>query len=83
MATKDTGGQRQTTRRTEEAEVAAVLKEDDEGIWQVSIRSKSLVDVARAATALGGGGHARAAGFSASGGPDVTIAALRPLLDQG
>jgi bifunctional oligoribonuclease and PAP phosphatase NrnA len=70
-------------RRTEEAEVAAVLKEDDEGIWQVSIRSKSLVDVARAATALGGGGHARAAGFSASGGPDVTIAALRPLLDQG
>ena len=47
MATKDTGGQRQTTRRTEEAEVAAVLKEDDEGIWQVSIRSKSPLNLDR------------------------------------
>jgi bifunctional oligoribonuclease and PAP phosphatase NrnA len=67
-------------RRTEEAEVAVVLKEDNAGLWQVSIRSKSVTDVARAATALGGGGHARAAGFSAPGGPDETIAALRPLL---
>lgn len=67
-------------RRTEQAEVAAVLKEDDAGVWQVSVRSKEVVDVARACTALGGGGHARAAGFSASGHPAAVIAALRQQL---
>jgi bifunctional oligoribonuclease and PAP phosphatase NrnA len=74
-------------RRTDEAEVAAVCKQDDAGDWQVSVRSKSLVDVGAACTALGGGGHARAAGFSypggqgAGAGAHVAIAALRRLLD--
>jgi bifunctional oligoribonuclease and PAP phosphatase NrnA len=53
-------------RRTEEAEVAVVLKEDDAGNWLVSARSKEFVDVGAACTALGGGGHARAAGFTYS-----------------
>jgi bifunctional oligoribonuclease and PAP phosphatase NrnA len=70
-------------RRTDEAEVAVVLKEDDAGTWQASMRSKSKVDVSAIATALGGGGHARAAGFSYSGGGDEAIAALRHLLDGG
>jgi phosphoesterase RecJ-like protein len=69
-------------RRTDEAEVAVVLKEDDAGVWQVSLRSKSLVDVGAIATELGGGGHARAAGFSASGGAGAVIAAVRGLLDR-
>jgi bifunctional oligoribonuclease and PAP phosphatase NrnA len=69
-------------RRTEEAEVAVVLKEDDDGVWQVSARSKSKVDVAAACTALGGGGHVRAAGFTAPGGPEAAVAALRQLLDH-
>ena len=72
-------------RRTDEAEVAVVLKEDDTGTWQVSARSKELIDVGVACTALGGGGHARAAGFSFPGGPDAVaaaLAALRPLLDR-
>ncbi len=68
-------------RRTAEAEVAVVLKEDDEGVWQTSVRSKAHIDVAAACTALGGGGHVRAAGFSALGGPDAAISALRQLLD--
>jgi bifunctional oligoribonuclease and PAP phosphatase NrnA len=67
-------------RRTAEAEVAVVLKEDDDGVWQASVRSKSLVDVAAACAALGGGGHVRAAGFSALGGPDAAISDLRRLL---
>ena len=54
-------------RRTNEAEVAVVLKESDEGAWLVSARSKGLLDVGRACTALGGGGHAQAAGFTAHG----------------
>jgi bifunctional oligoribonuclease and PAP phosphatase NrnA len=74
-------------RRTDEAEVAVVLKEDDEGIWQASVRSKSLIDVGAACTALGGGGHARAAGFSFPGrsgeaAPAEAVTALRILLDR-
>jgi phosphoesterase RecJ-like protein len=69
-------------RRTDEAEVAVVLKEDDQGVWQASVRSKELVDVGKAATELGGGGHARAAGFSHAGRADEAIAALRAVLDD-
>ena len=68
-------------RKTDEAEVAVVLKEADDGIWQVSARSKSLIDVGTACTALGGGGHARAAGFAFSGGAGAAVAALTRLLD--
>jgi len=42
-------------------EVAAMLKEDKEGI-RVSFRSKTFADVAALATSLGGGGHVRASG---------------------
>jgi bifunctional oligoribonuclease and PAP phosphatase NrnA len=69
-------------RRTAEAEVAAVFKQSDDGTWQASVRSKDLIDVGKACTALGGGGHARAAGFTASGGPDEAASALKALLDQ-
>jgi phosphoesterase RecJ-like protein len=69
-------------RRTNEAEVAAVLKEDDHGVWQVSVRSRDLIDVGKAATGLGGGGHARAAGFSHTGRAHEAIAALRGVLDD-
>jgi phosphoesterase RecJ-like protein len=67
-------------RRTQEAEVAVVLKEADDGSWQGSVRSKAAVDVGRACAALGGGGHARAAGFTAHGTPDQVMTALRRLL---
>lgn len=52
-------------RSTGEAEVAAVLKQLAPGRWSVSLRSKQAVDVAKVAKALGGGGHARSAGFTA------------------
>jgi bifunctional oligoribonuclease and PAP phosphatase NrnA len=67
-------------RRTDEADVAVVLKEDDEGQWQVSARSKGAVDVGSACVALGGGGHRLAAGFTARGPADDVMAALRPHL---
>jgi bifunctional oligoribonuclease and PAP phosphatase NrnA len=75
-------------RRTDEAEVAVVLKEDDARNWQVSMRSKQFIDVGKVCTALGGGGHARAAGFSYPGGvggasaAGDAIAAVRQLLDR-
>ncbi|WP_089243070.1 DHH family phosphoesterase [Rhodococcoides kyotonense] len=63
-------------RTTAEAEVAAVLKQQDADEWTVSLRAKSSVDVSVVAAALGGGGHRNAAGFTAYGTKDAVIAAL-------
>lgn len=49
-----------------EADTAAVIKQSDDGSWKVSLRSKGRVDVGRLATALGGGGHRQAAGYTVS-----------------
>ncbi|GII78237.1 phosphoesterase [Sphaerisporangium rufum] len=68
-------------RRADEPDVAVVLKEDDDGAWQVSTRSKGGVDVGRACTLLGGGGHVRAAGFTSHETPERTVARLRATLD--
>lgn len=67
-------------RRCDEAEVAVVLKETDDGKWYVSTRSKGGVDVGRACVALGGGGHPLAAAYTADGDPADVIATLLPLL---
>lgn len=44
-------------------EVAALIKEADEGV-KISLRSKSAVDVRKIAELFGGGGHIRASGLS-------------------
>lgn len=49
-----------------DVEVAALLKEVDEGI-KVSFRSKNSVDVRKAAETFGGGGHIKAAGAMIKG----------------
>jgi phosphoesterase RecJ-like protein len=65
-------------RKAEEAEVACVVKEDDEGVLRVSLRSKGRVDVSRVAVDLGGGGHCYAAGFTAAAEPlDAVVSAVR------
>jgi bifunctional oligoribonuclease and PAP phosphatase NrnA len=70
-------------RRADEADVAVVLKEDDDGCWQVSARSKGRADVGRACVALGGGGHPLAAGFTAHGAAAEVMTALREQLATG
>jgi phosphoesterase RecJ-like protein len=70
-------------RRTDEADVAVVLKEDDSGCWQVSARSKGLADVGAACVALGGGGHRLAAGFTGRGSAAEVVSALRHQLESG
>jgi phosphoesterase RecJ-like protein len=68
-------------RTAQEAEVAVVLKGDPlEGGWKVSTRSKGRVDVGAACTALGGGGHRFAAGFSTAEQPATALARLRDAL---
>jgi len=64
-------------RSTEEADVACVLKGQDDGSWSVSLRSRGATDVARVAMALGGGGHVLAAGYSSYLDREKTIEALR------
>ncbi|MFT4201102.1 DHH family phosphoesterase [Gordonia sp. (in: high G+C Gram-positive bacteria)] len=63
-------------RTARDAEVAAVFKESEPGVWNVSLRSKERVDVTRVARAFGGGGHVRASGYSATGTADEVTAAL-------
>jgi phosphoesterase RecJ-like protein len=51
-------------RRTTEAEVTCVLKEEEDRSVRVSLRSLGEVDVRNIAAEYGGGGHRFAAGFS-------------------
>jgi phosphoesterase RecJ-like protein len=74
-------------RVSRDHEVAVVLKEDDAGPagrsgWKVSVRSRGRLDVGAACTALGGGGHRLAAGFSAEGQPAEIIERFRAVLAE-
>ncbi|MCH5279123.1 MAG: bifunctional oligoribonuclease/PAP phosphatase NrnA [Christensenellaceae bacterium] len=46
--------------------IAVFIREGADGTYKVSLRSKSIGDVGRIANAHGGGGHERAAGYTAS-----------------
>src|SRR5207248_10105866 len=63
-------------RQTEEADVAVVLKQDADGSFRVSTRSRGATDVGAACAALGGGGHRLAAGFTSHDDVETTAAKL-------
>ena len=67
-------------RRTTEAEVTCVVKEEPNGNVRVSLRSLGAVDVSAIAASHGGGGHRFAAGFESSLALDELIARLRDAL---
>lgn len=69
-------------RTVRESHLAVLLKELEPGIYKGSLRSRGDVDVAAIAKALGGGGHARAAGFEMKGTPEEIIATIRSLVPQ-
>jgi len=54
-------------RSAREADVAAVLKQQRDGRFKVSMRSRGNHDVAAIAAERGGGGHRLAAGYTAKG----------------
>jgi phosphoesterase RecJ-like protein len=62
-------------------DVAVVLKQQRDGRFKVSMRSRGAHDLSAVAAALGGGGHRLAAGYTSEHGPQGTIdelvAALR------
>jgi phosphoesterase RecJ-like protein len=70
-------------RTAAEAEVALVVKQDPvEGGLKVSARSRGGVDVGAVCSALGGGGHRFAAGFTSYDDVDTTLAAVRAALGR-
>lgn len=60
-------------RTAREADVAAVLKEQREGGFKVSMRSRGKTDVSAVAADKGGGGHRLAAGYSSKDGLEDTV----------
>ena len=66
-------------RIAREADVAVLIKQNPEGT-KASLRSRAVVDVGSLALALGGGGHARAAGFTSDGDASETIERIRTYL---
>ena len=67
-------------RTAREADITAVLKQQRDGRFKVSLRSKGGHDVARVAAAFGGGGHRLAAGYTSPLGLSGTVDRLREAL---
>ena len=67
-------------RTAREADVAALVKQQRDGRFKVSVRSRGAHDLSAIAAAFGGGGHRLAAGYTSERGPAETIAALREKL---
>jgi phosphoesterase RecJ-like protein len=81
LALSDVEGVIDVVRTSREAEVAVVLKTDPEdGLLKVSTRSKGALDVGAVCSALGGGGHRFAAGFTSYSSLADTMASLRAAL---
>ncbi len=64
---EDTEGVVDCVRDIESVEIAIFIKENGSNGWKISLRSKLMADVGAIAAQMGGGGHARAAGYSARG----------------
>ena len=63
-------------RTARDVDVAAVLKQQRDGRFKVSARSRGGHDLASVAATFGGGGHRLAAGYTSAHGPAGTIARL-------
>jgi phosphoesterase RecJ-like protein len=72
LALEDVDAVMEAIRVTAEADVAVVAKQDVDGAWKVSSRSRGATDVGAGCAALGGGGHRLAAGFTAP--PELSAA---------
>lgn len=70
----DTEGIVEQLRLTEGVEIAVFIREEAKDTYKVSLRSKNgLVDVSEISVKYGGGGHSRAAGFTAFGSYDKVL----------
>jgi phosphoesterase RecJ-like protein len=69
-------------RSTRDADVVAIFKEQGDGGYRVSMRSKAPISVGAIARERGGGGHDLAAGFETTD-IDATVAGIVDELGQG
>jgi bifunctional oligoribonuclease and PAP phosphatase NrnA len=67
-------------RTAREADVAAVIKQQRDGRFKVSLRSRGGRDVAAVASTFGGGGHRLAAGYTSPYGLARTVESLTSAL---
>ena len=63
-------------RTAREADVTCLLKQQRDGRFKASLRSKGATDVGSIAASFGGGGHRLAAGYTSAAGPERTVEAL-------
>lgn len=68
-------------RVAREADIAVLLTEVAEGT-KASLRSRAAADVGALAGSFGGGGHARAAGFTSASPPQAVIDGIREYLRE-
>jgi phosphoesterase RecJ-like protein len=69
-------------RTARDVDVAAVLKQQRDGRFKVSVRSRGGHDLSAVASSFGGGGHRLAAGYTSEHGPEGTIQRLVAALRQ-
>jgi len=67
-------------RTAREADVAAVIKQQRDGRFKVSVRSRGGHDVSAVAQTFGGGGHRLAAGYTSNHGLAETVERLKASL---
>ena len=63
-------------RTAREVDVACVIKQQWDGRFKVSLRSRGSTDVGAIAQAFGGGGHQLAAGYTSQTGVEETARLL-------
>ena len=79
---RELGGIVEQLRLTDGVEVAIFLYQTGEEEFKVSLRSKKKIDVAAIATQFGGGGHVRAAGYTAKGSVYQIINSIGELIEK-
>jgi phosphoesterase RecJ-like protein len=67
-------------RSARDVDVAALVKQQRDGRFKVSVRSRGGHDLATVAAAFGGGGHRLAAGYTSAHGPEGTVSRLAAAL---
>ncbi len=78
----DTDDLIEVIRSARDADVAVLVKQQKDGRFKVSARSRGDHDLASVAAAFGGGGHRLAAGYTSPHGPAETIETLVAALSE-
>jgi phosphoesterase RecJ-like protein len=79
---EETEGIAEILRSIRGVEISVFLRENEEGRVKASMRAKSYYDVSRLAQRFGGGGHVRAAGFTANKPIGEVLSEIADILER-